>query len=80
MTKRAGISLRTATCILSFLALVVPVLAWQKSKPAQKPPVRSEAPGQQKARPETNRQQDDIATSETQSVSAPSWSICFSPL
>jgi len=64
MTKRAGISLRTAACILSFLALVGPVLAWQKSKPAQKPPARPETPGPQRPRAETNRQQDDIATSD----------------
>ena len=64
MTKRAGLSLKTATSIVSFIALVVPVLAWQKSKPAQKPPVRSDASGPQKPRPDANRQQDDIPTSD----------------
>ena len=64
MTKRAGLSLKIATSIVSVLALVVPVLAWQKTKPAQKPPVRSEAAGPQKPRPDTNRQQDDIPTSD----------------
>ena len=50
--------------VLSCLALVVPIPARQKSKPAPKPPARSDAPGPQKPRPDENRQQDDIPTSD----------------
>ncbi len=64
MTKRARASLEVATAVVSVLVLVVPVLAWQKSKPAQNPPARSDAPVPQKPRPDANRQQDDIPTSD----------------
>ena len=64
MTRPARASVRKAAVLVSLLALVLPVLGWQKSKPAQKPPVRSDAPGQQKPRPDANRQQDDIPTSD----------------
>jgi VWFA-related protein len=64
MTKRVRPSLKIVAAVGSFLALAIPVLAWQKGKPAPRPPARAEAPGPQKPRSDANRQQDDIPTSD----------------